>query len=74
MSIEAAKYHVRAMLSRGYTAEDADSEACMGASYPHGGYEICHGRITAPYPGGETYKFRDIVEAIAADDRQPSLF
>lgn len=59
---------VATLLYGGYTVEDAERESCMGYDACDGSdrsYIIRQGTITAPWPGGQGFRFRKLASEIA---------
>lgn len=74
---EIAKGYVRDLLARGYSAEQANAEACSGFSGPgQAGYEIRHGKITVPALGQPkwTFSFAQLATEIEQGNGQMMLF
>ena len=68
MSKALALEFVATLLARGYTVEDAEHESCMGYDACDGSdrsYIIRQGTITAPWPGGQGFRFRKLASELA---------
>lgn len=74
MSKAIALEFVRQLLSRGYTADQAEHESCMGydrcddSDYS---YIIRTGTITVPTFGGQNFRFRTLANELSGSKREP---